>query len=135
MKKSSARSSQRRHDVNNLGLVLRDLGDLPAAKAAFERALAIDEKVFGPESSQRRHPRQQPGSRPPGPWRPPRRQSRFERALAIWKSSSARSSQGSHGLNNLGCVLQDLGDLPAAQAAFERALAIDENISAPIIPT
>jgi tetratricopeptide (TPR) repeat protein len=39
-------------DVNNLGIVLRALGDLLGAKRAFERALAIDEKSFGPN-----HPR------------------------------------------------------------------------------
>jgi tetratricopeptide (TPR) repeat protein len=35
--------------VNNLGSVLKDLGDLGGAKAAYERALRIDEKTFGPE--------------------------------------------------------------------------------------
>jgi len=34
--------------VNNLGGVLKDLGDLEGAQAAYERALAIDEAVFGP---------------------------------------------------------------------------------------
>jgi tetratricopeptide (TPR) repeat protein len=34
-------------DVNNLGSVLRDLGDL--ARASFERALAIEEAVYGPD--------------------------------------------------------------------------------------
>ncbi|UCC52382.1 MAG: tetratricopeptide repeat protein [Anaerolineaceae bacterium] len=35
--------------INNLGGVLRGLGDNPAAKPAFERALAIREKSIGPE--------------------------------------------------------------------------------------
>ena len=35
--------------VNNLGLVLKELGDLAGARAAFERALKIDEKNFGPD--------------------------------------------------------------------------------------
>jgi Tetratricopeptide repeat len=35
--------------LNNLGRVLRDLGDLAGARAAFERALAIWERVFGPD--------------------------------------------------------------------------------------
>ena len=35
-------------DVNNLGRVLKDLGDLAGARAAYERALAIDEAAFGP---------------------------------------------------------------------------------------
>ena len=30
-------------------MVLQDLGDLAGARAAFERALAIDEKSFGPD--------------------------------------------------------------------------------------
>ena len=33
--------------VNNLGSVLRDLGDLPGARAAFERALAIVRQFLG----------------------------------------------------------------------------------------
>ena len=36
-------------DVNNLGSVLQDLGDLAGARAAFERALTIDERVYGPD--------------------------------------------------------------------------------------
>ncbi len=36
-------------NVNNLGLVLPDLGGLPSARVAFERALDICEKVFGPD--------------------------------------------------------------------------------------
>ncbi len=39
-------------DVNNLGLVLQDLGDLAGARTAYERALGIFEK-FLPEG----HPR------------------------------------------------------------------------------
>ena len=34
-------------DGNNLGLVLKDLGETEKAKSCFERALKIDEKVFG----------------------------------------------------------------------------------------
>jgi len=35
--------------VNNLCGVLRALGDHASARTAFERALKIDEKVFGPD--------------------------------------------------------------------------------------
>ena len=35
--------------VNNLGMVLKDLGDLDGAGKAFERALTIDENAFGPD--------------------------------------------------------------------------------------
>jgi tetratricopeptide (TPR) repeat protein len=40
------------HRRNNLGLVLKDLGDLAGARAQFERALAIGETALGPD-----HPR------------------------------------------------------------------------------
>jgi hypothetical protein len=36
-------------DVNNLRSVLKDLGDLAGARAAFERALAIFERALGPD--------------------------------------------------------------------------------------
>ncbi len=35
--------------VNNLGLVLKDLGDLASAKASYERALKINEAAYGPD--------------------------------------------------------------------------------------
>jgi Tetratricopeptide repeat len=35
--------------INNLGLVLRDLGDLSGARDHHQRALAISEAVLGPE--------------------------------------------------------------------------------------
>jgi tetratricopeptide (TPR) repeat protein len=35
--------------LNNLALVLRDLGDLAGARERFERALAIDLAAYGPE--------------------------------------------------------------------------------------
>jgi len=38
--------------ANNLGSVLRDLGEMEKARECFERALKIDEKIFGPD-----HPR------------------------------------------------------------------------------
>jgi hypothetical protein len=34
---------------NNLGGVLRDLGDLPGAREQFDRALAISEAALGPD--------------------------------------------------------------------------------------
>jgi len=54
-------------------MVLNDLGDLAGARAALERALGIDERVYGPD-----HPKV---------------------ATSV---------------NNLGSVLQDLGDLAGA---------------------
>ena len=36
-------------DVNNIGLVLMEQGDLPGARARFERALEIGEAAYGPD--------------------------------------------------------------------------------------
>jgi Tfp pilus assembly protein PilF len=36
-------------DLNNLGRVLRESGDLAHARANYERALRIDEAVYGPD--------------------------------------------------------------------------------------
>ena len=36
--------------LNNLGLILRDLGQLPEAREQLERALAISEATFGPQN-------------------------------------------------------------------------------------
>jgi len=120
------------NDVNNLGLVLRDLGDLAGARGAFEIALVIDERAWGPE-----HPNvarsvnnlglvlqdlgDLAGAR-----------AAFERALAIDKRVFGPDHPNvARDVNNLGLVMRDLGDLAGAQAAFERALAIDERAFRP----
>ena len=41
--------AQRLHGRGNLGRVLKGQGDLAGARAAYERALAIDETAFGPD--------------------------------------------------------------------------------------
>ena len=153
-------------DVNNLGTVLRDLGDLGRARAAFERALEIDERPsarttprwrpasttwagccgtwaiwpargrptsgrsrstrrsFGPDHPKVAIRRQQPGLGAAGPGRSGRRAGRP--SSGRW-GSTRRTFGPDHPnvairVNNLGRVLQDLGDLAGARAAFERAL-------------
>ena len=49
-------------DLNNLAQLLQATNRLAEAEPLMRRALAIDEKSFGPESSQRRHRPQQPGA-------------------------------------------------------------------------
>jgi tetratricopeptide (TPR) repeat protein len=46
-------------DANNIGQILQAQGDLAGALEYTRRALAIDEKVYGPDPSRRGHPRQQ----------------------------------------------------------------------------
>jgi tetratricopeptide (TPR) repeat protein len=79
--------------LNAEGLLLWHSGKAAEAKATHERALALREKVLGPE-----HP----------------------------------DVAGS--VNNLGLVLQDLDDFPAAMRAHERALALREKVLGPDHP-
>ena len=96
-------------DVNNLGSVLHALGDLEAARDRFERALAIFEKTYGPD-----HPEVA--------------RDHFRRALAIGeKTYGPVHPTVAIRVNNLGRVLQDLGDLEGARAHYQRALGILEQ--------
>ena len=121
--------------VNNLGLVLKELGDLAGAHVNFERALKIDEATYGPD-----HPSvavrlnnlgfvlmdlgDLAGTR-----------ANFERALQIDETTYGPDHPNvAILLNNLGFVLKDLGDLAGARANYERALKIDETIYGPDHP-
>ncbi len=114
---------------NSLGYHLNDVADYRGARAALERALAIDEVAFGPE-----HPNvairvnnlggvlyalgNLAGAR-----------AAYERALAIDEATYGSEHHSVAILvNNLGNVLRDLGELAEARAAFERALAIEEAV-------
>ena len=131
----SAQDPRVASDVNNLGLVLWDLGDLAGARAAFERALAIAEKAYGPD-----HPNiardlnnlglvlqdlgDLAGAR-----------AAYERALSILRAVHGEGHpEVATAHNNLGSVLRDVGDLVGARAAFEQALAIDERAYGPDHP-
>jgi tetratricopeptide (TPR) repeat protein len=120
---------------NSVGYHLNDIAAYTAARAAYERALAIDEKAFGPD-----HPQvaifvnnlglvyQALGDLPAA-------RAAFERALAIdEKAFGPDHPNVARDVNNLGLVYNALGDLPAARAAFERALAIDEKAFGPDHP-
>ncbi|MEP7135330.1 MAG: toll/interleukin-1 receptor domain-containing protein [Chloroflexota bacterium] len=113
--------------INNLAGVQYTLGDLPGARTAFERALKIDEAIFGTD-----HPNvatdvnnlgmvlqdlgDLPGAR-----------AAFERALKIDEATFGTNHPNvAIRVNNLGDVMRMQGDLPGARAAFERALKIDE---------
>jgi tetratricopeptide (TPR) repeat protein len=122
-------------DVNNLGLVLKRLGDLAGARANYERALKICEPARGPD-----HPQiaiyvnnlgvvlQELGDLAAA-------RANFERALKIDETVYGQSHpKVAIRVNNLGDVLHDLGDLAAARANFERALRIDEAVYGPEHP-
>lgn len=114
--------------VNNLGNVLRDLGDLTLARQCIDRALRIDEAAFGPD-----HPNvairvnnlglvlkdlgDLAGAR-----------QSFDRALRIGEVILGPDHPAvATYVNNLGAVLNDLGEPGGARQCYERALRIDEG--------
>jgi len=121
--------------LNNAGLCLRTLANPSLAKRYFERALKIDEAVYGPD-----HPNvairvnnlggvlrdlgDHAGAK-----------AAFERALFIDEAVYGPDHpEVAIDVNNLGGVLQDLGDHAGAKAAYERALTIDEAVYGPDHP-
>jgi tetratricopeptide (TPR) repeat protein len=123
-------------DLNNLAMILQDLGQLEAARPLQERVLAIDEAANGPDhptvainlnnlASILRDLGQLEAARP-----------LQERALAIDEAVYGPGHPDvARDLNNLGQILQDLGQLEAARPLQERALAIDEAVYGPGHPT
>ena len=120
---------------NNLGHHLADVAEYEGAKAAYERALAIDEAAFGPD-----HPNvairvnnlgwvlQNLGDYAEA-------RVAYKRALAINEATLGTDHPDvATTVSNLGLVLKDLGDYAGAKAAFERALAIDEGAFGPDHP-
>jgi tetratricopeptide (TPR) repeat protein len=121
--------------LDNLAVVLCNLGDIAGARPLFERALAIEEKVRGPEHPDTAHSLDNlagllgslgdiAGARP-----------LFERALAIReKALGPEHPDTARSLNNLASLLGNLGDIAGARPLFERALAIREKALGPEHP-
>jgi tetratricopeptide (TPR) repeat protein len=122
--------------VNNLALVLLDLGDLAGARRGFERALAIHKATYGPD-----HPTVATNInnlalvlKALGHLAEARRD--LERALAIDEAAYGPDHPTvARDVNNLARVLHDLGDMAGARRGFERALAIDEAAFGPDHPS
>jgi len=121
---------------NSLGYHLHGLADYAGAQAAYERALRIDEAVYGPD-----HPTvairvNNLGSVLRALGDLAGAQAAFERALKIDEAVYGPDHpEVATDVNNLGLVLRALGDLAGARAAFERALQIDETVYGPDHPT
>ncbi len=123
-------------DVNNVGSVLRDLGDLIGAKACYERALKIDEVINGPDHPMVATTINNLGLvlRDLGDLAGAR--AAFERALKIDEAAYGPDHpKVAIRVNNLGVVLRDLGDLTDAKNCHKRALKIDEAVYGPDHPT
>jgi tetratricopeptide (TPR) repeat protein len=120
---------------SELGYHLRMAGDYQAALPLYERALAIREKVLGPD-----HPntaqslnnlaallQYQGDYQAALPY--------FKRALAIReKVLGPNHPDTAQSLNNLAGLLRDQGDYQAALPLYERALAIREKVLGPDHP-
>jgi tetratricopeptide (TPR) repeat protein len=118
-------------NLNNLALVLRDLGDPAGVRPLQERALATDEAAYGPDDPDvaaglnnlaqiLQDLGDLAGARP-----------LQERALAIDEAAYGPDHPVvARDLNNLAQILRDLGDLAGARPLQERALAIDEAVRA-----
>lgn len=118
--------------LSNLGGLLREMGDLDAARALNERAVKISEATAGPD-----HPNTAMSLnnlaivlKVQGDFEAAQRL--YERALAIDEKAMGPDDILVAGdLNNLGNLLIAKGDAPAATPLLERALAIKERVRGP----
>jgi tetratricopeptide (TPR) repeat protein len=117
---------------NALGYYLYLVANYEAARAAYEQAQSIDEKVYGPEHSNVARDVNNLGEMYRALGNLPKAQAAFEQALRIdEKALGPNHPQVATKVNNLGVVYQDLNNLAGAQAAFERALGIMEKAYGP----
>jgi tetratricopeptide (TPR) repeat protein len=108
--------------LDNLGLVLRRLGDLDAADDAHQRALAIRQIQLGADHPHVAHALSSLGNVAYERGDLPAARTFYEQALRILEARlGSDHADVASNLANLGNVLWGLGDLPAARAVFERA--------------
>jgi tetratricopeptide (TPR) repeat protein len=120
---------------NAYGRILDVIANHAGAKAAFERALAIDEAVFGPDHPNVGRDVNNLGMVLNALGDHVGAKAAYERVLAIIEKVSGPDHPNIATLvNNLGSVLHDLGDHTGAKAAYDRALAIDEAVFGPDHP-
>ncbi len=113
---------------NEFGYSLSQIADYAGAKAAYERALRIDEAAFGPEHPNVARDVNNLGLVLKDLGDLQGAKAAYERALKIFEHHLGENHPNVATLvNNLGSVLRALGDLQGARAAFERALKIWES--------
>jgi tetratricopeptide (TPR) repeat protein len=119
----------------NLGWLLNDVAEYEGAKAAYERALVINEAELGPDHPDLSRYINNLGVVLMDLGDLEGAKAAFERALAIDEAELDFDHADVAGdVTNLGGVLRSLGDYEGAKAAYERALAIDEAIFGPDHP-
>src|SRR6185295_10157429 len=121
------------NSLNDLAIVLKDLGDYANAKALFERAVAIDEKALGPD-----HPilglhLSSLGSALLDNGEYANARPRLERARAILdrEGVAERLWWAAEPTAGLGDLLRSTGDPFGARRYYERALEIVEKTVGP----
>ncbi|NVL93610.1 MAG: tetratricopeptide repeat protein, partial [Desulfobacterales bacterium] len=115
--------------LNQAGLYLRWRAEFAEAKAAFERALTINEKVVGEEHPNTAASLNNLGILLQAMGDLAGARSYYERALAINEKVLGGEHPGTAlSLNNLGTLLRAMGDLAGARPYYERALAINEKV-------
>jgi tetratricopeptide (TPR) repeat protein len=120
---------------NNLGAHQNMIADYSGAKAAYERALRIDEAAFGLDHPDVANYVNNLGWVLNAQGDLAGARAHYERALRIWEQQLGPDHpQVAAGLNNLGGVLRDQGDLAGARAHHERALRILEQQLGPDHP-
>jgi len=121
--------------LNNLGFHLRVIADLTGARQAYERALHIDERAYGPDHPEVAIRVNNLGGvlRAEGDLAGAKQA--YERALHIGEAAYGPNHPNvAIYVNNLGGILRAESDLPGARQAYERALRIDEKVYGPDHP-
>jgi len=120
---------------SSLGYHLWMIGDYAAARPYYERALAINEQVLGPEHPATAASLNNLGFllKSLGDYAAARPY--YERALAIYEQVlEPEHPDTALSLNNLGFLLDSQGEYAAARPYYERALAIYEQVLGPAHP-
>ncbi len=120
---------------NLLGQILKDKGDLDGALAYVQRALKIDEKVFGPEHPNIARDANNIGTILKDKGDLDGALAYVQRALKIGeKVFGAEHPNVAIGANNIGMILKDKSDFDGALAYTQRALKINEQVFGPEHP-
>ena len=113
---------------NEMGAIRRILADFAGAKAAFQRALKIDEAAYGPDHPEVATDVSNLGGVLHDLGDLAEAKAAYERALRIAEKAYGHEHPNvGVALSNLGNVLGNIGDLAGAKAACKRALRIAEK--------
>ena len=121
--------------LNQLGVYSQGRAELDQAKKYYERALAIGEKVYGPEHPEVATDANNIGGILKAQGDLAGALEYIKRALAIdEKVYGPEHPQVATFANNIGTILKDQGDLAGALEYAKRVLAIDEKVYGPEHP-